>query len=397
MTTKNSSSRREFITAAGLGGVGLLLCPGIGTALGPKKNPESLMLYVGTYTSKKSEGIYVFKFDPRTGELSKVHTVENVIEPSFLTIGKSHKYLYSVNETEEFEGKKSGSVSSFAIDQNSGDLKFVNRQPSLGGAPCHISISEDEKFVLVANYLGGNVSVFPVERDGRLGTSVDVAQHSGSGTNADRQKSAHAHSIILDKDNRFAFAADLGADRVFIYQFDGAAGKLQPNRVQPFFQTRPGAGPRHFTFHKNGRIAFVINELDTTITSLAFDRKKGTLAEIQTVQTLPSGFSGPNTCADIHVSPDGKFLYGSNRGHDSIVVYRIDERTGNLQHVEHVSTGGRTPRNFTLSPDGKFLLVANQNSDSIIVFRVDEMSGKLSRTRFQAEVSMPVCLKLISL
>lgn len=396
MTIGNLTSRREFIVGA-LGGVGLLLPPGLLAAPAPKRIAKPLTLYVGTYTSKKSRGIYVLKFNDETGEVVKALTVENVIEPSFLAIGKSRKYLYCVNETEEFQGKRSGAVSSFAIDRRSGDLKVLNTQPSLGGAPCHISVSADERFVLVANYLGGNVSVFPVERDGRLGTSVDLVQHSGSGANVDRQRSAHAHSIILDEGGRFAFASDLGSDKIFIYRFDRRTGNLEPNSAQPFFQTRPGAGPRHFVFHQSGRFAFVINELDATITSLAYETRRGTLTEIQTVRTLPSDFSGSNTCADIHVSPDGKFVYGSNRGHDSIVVFKLDEATGRLRLVEHVSTGGNTPRNFTLSPSGRFLLAANQNSDSIVVFRVDEESGKLSRTKFEADVPTPVCLKLISL
>jgi 6-phosphogluconolactonase len=392
---KNKFTRREFLTISGIGTAGILLSKTVDASSFRNKKTKEMLLYIGTYTSKGSEGIYVYKFNAETGDLGKLHTVKDVVQPSFLTIDKSRKYLYAVNETEEFEGKKSGAVSAFAIDQKTGDLKFLNKQPSLGGAPCFITVSNNEKFVLVANYLGGNVSVFPIEAGGKLGASVDLQQNNGSGPNKDRQEAAHAHSIDLDKKNKFAVACDLGVDKVFIYEFDDKTGKLKPNPNQNVFQTKPGAGPRHFAFHPKGKFAFVINELDTTITSLAFDEKNGTLKEIQTVPTLPESFKGSNTCADVHVSPNGKFLYGSNRGHDSIVVYKIDEKTGKLNYVEHTATGGKTPRNFTIAPNGKFLLAANQNSDSIIVFKINEKSGKLTQTESKVDVSMPVCLQLI--
>lgn len=360
------------------------------------KKSKEMLLYVGTYTSKGSEGIYVYKFDAETGSLSKIQTVKNVVEPSFLTIDKSRKFLYAVNETEDYEGKKSGAVSAFAIDHETGGLKFLNKVASLGGAPCHLSVSENEKFVFVANYSGGNVSVFPIDEDGKLGASVDMQQHSGSGANKKRQDSAHAHSINLDEKNEFAIVCDLGVDKVFIYELDKKTGHLTPNPAQNFYQTKAGAGPRHFAFHKNGKLAFLIHELDMTISSLRYDHEKGTLAEIQTVSTLPENASRAGvSCADIHVSPDGKFLYGSNRGHNSIVVYKIDEKTGTLEYVEHASTGGKNPRNFAIAPNGKFLLAANQSSDSIIVFSIDEETGKLTQTANKATISMPVCLKLI--
>ena len=220
-----------------------------------------------------------------------------------------------------------------------------------------------------------------------------MEQHSGTGANKDRQEAAHAHSINFDKSNRYAVACDLGIAKILVYKFDSKTGKLELNE-QPFFQTRTGAGPRHFAFHPNGKSAFVINELDSTITTFFYDGNRGTLKENQTVPTLPADFSGANTCADIHVSPNGKFLYGSNRGHDSIVSYRIDKK-GKLEFIEHTSTGGKTPRNFAIDPTGKFLLAANQNSDSVVVFRIDEKSGKLTASGIKAQVPMPVCLKLI--
>lgn len=389
MTKKNELTRRNFLQISGLGAMSLSLSQNAFT-----QTKQKMLLYIGTYTNtNKSQGIYVHEFDSATGKLTPLHIVKNVVEPSFLAIDKSRKFLYAVNELVEFEGKNSGAVSAFSIGAD-GNLQFLNQQPSLGGAPCHISVSDNNKFVLVANYVGGNVSVFPIEKDGKLGASVDLAQHSGTGPNKNRQEAPHAHSVILSPDNRFGFVGDLGIDKVMIYRFDDKTGKLTPNENQAFSQTKPGAGPRHFTIHPNGKFAFVINELDLTITSLAFDKKLGTLTEIQIVPTLPADAKREGaSCADIHVSPDGKFLYGSNRGHNSIVCYQIDQSTGQLYYVENASTNGDKPRNFVIEPSGKFLLVANQNSDSIVVFRIEQKNGKLQPTGFSAQVPVPVCLK----
>lgn len=398
MRSKNNNyTRRDFLKTAAVGTIGSTLsAPIFGQQLSGK-NSKEMLVYIGTYTSGKSqsEGIYIYKLNLASGDLKPYKTVKNVVEPSFLTIDKTGKYLYAVNETVEYEGKPSGAVSAFAINRMTGELEFLNKQPSLGGAPCHVSVSDDGKFVLVANYVGGNVAVLPVQTGGKLGAAIDSQQHSGSGANKERQEAAHAHSIMLDEKNRFAFANDLGIDKVLIYEFDARSGKLKPNQAQAFYQTKAGAGPRHFKFHPNGKFAFVINELDMTIASLGYDAKRGTLKEIQIVPTLPADFSGTNSCADIHVAPNGKFLYGSNRGHDSLVVYKIDDKNGRLERVEHVSTGGKTPRNFAIDPTGKFLLAANQNSDSIVVFRIDEKSGKLIANGNSAQVPSPVCLKLI--
>lgn len=248
---KNHYTRRDFIKFAAAGTAVLTFADSIFGHAPGKKNSKEMLVYIGTYTSGKSgsEGIYICKLNLETGALVPYKTVKNVVEPSYLTIDKSKKYLYAVNETVEYEGKKSGAVSAFAIDQKSGDLTFLNKQPSLGGAPCFITVSENEKFVLVANYVGGNVSVFPVETGGRLGASVNLQQNVGAGPNKDRQESAHAHSINLDDKNRFAYLCDLGTDKIFIYEFDRKGGTLKPNPAQEFFQTKAGAGPRHFAFH----------------------------------------------------------------------------------------------------------------------------------------------------
>lgn len=393
----NDLTRRNFLKLTAAGITALPIAASILSRTTEAENSKEMLVYIGTYTSgkSKSEGIYVYKLNLDSGALEPYKTIKNVVEPSYLAIDRDRKHLYAVNETVEYEGKKSGAVSAFAINQKSGDLTFLNKQPSLGGAPCFVTVSQNQKYVLVANYVGGNAAVFPIEADGKLGAAIDVKQNAGSGPNKDRQESAHAHSINLDEKNRFAYLCDLGADKIFIYEFDQAGGKLKTNAAQPFFQAKPGAGPRHFAFHENGKFAFVINELASTVTALDFDHKRGFLKEIQTVSTLPADFKGENTCADIHTSPNGKFLYGSNRGHDSIASYKIDAGNGRLEFVEHTSTRGKTPRNFAIAPNGKFLLAANQNSDSIAVFRLDEKTGKLTPVGEPVAAPTPVCLKII--
>jgi 6-phosphogluconolactonase len=294
----------------------------------------------------------------------------------------------------EYDGLKSGAVSSFEIDGKTGELRFLNKQPSMGGAPCHITTSANGKFALVANYMGGNVAVLPIGDDGRLGKAIDVEQHTGTGPNKERQEAAHAHSIILDTQNKFAFVNDLGIDRVMIYEFDKGKGTLTTNAKQPFYSTAAGAGPRHFKFHPNGKFAFVVNELDMTLTSLAYDAASGGLKAIDTLSTLPAGVSGPsNSCADLHVSPNGDHVYASNRGHDSIAVYAFDKNSGKMQLVEIVSTRGKTPRNFAIDPSGSYLLAANQRSNSIVTFAIDSKTGKLTYTGSSIETPTPVCLQ----
>ena len=383
--------RRQFLQ---LVGAGAAVLSGIGSVRSHES--KDMLLYVGTYTAEpsKSEGIYLYRFDGRNGRISPDKIIKGVDEPSFLAVDRRRRFLYAVNETLEYQRQKSGAVSAFAIDQRTGSLSFLNKQPSMGGAPCHISISNDGRFALIANYIGGNVAVLPIEERGTLGRSVDVRQHEGKGPKK-QQEAPHAHSVLLDDKNRFAFVNDLGTDKVVIYEFDRNTGKLSPNAAQPFYKARPGAGPRHFKIHNNGRFAFLVNELDMTVTSLYLDAKLGKMSEVQTLSTLPTGYAGTNSCADLHISPDGNFLYASNRGHDSIVSYRIDLKTGSLQMIEHVPTGGRTPRNFAIDPTGSYLLAANQGSDSVVVFGIDRRTGKLSATGHTVSVPSPVCLLMI--
>ncbi|MCI0664300.1 MAG: lactonase family protein [Acidobacteria bacterium] len=355
---------------------------------------QDLILYVGTYTRGKSEGIYLYRMNLASGELKPLSITKGITNPSYLAIDAQRKYLYSVNEVGEFEGKRTGAVTAFAVDQKTGELRKLNQQASQGAGPCYITIDASGKFVLVANYNSGTLAVLPIKSDGSLGESTDVVQHRGSGANPRRQEGPHAHCIMLDRSGRYAFAADLGIDRVMIYRFDAKTGKLTPNST-PFAQTKPGAGPRHFDIHPGGKFAYVINELDSSLTAFAYDNSKGVLKELQTVSTLPEGFQGNNSCADVHVHPSGKFIYGSNRGHDSIVAFTIDERTGKLSYLADESTQGKTPRNFGIDPTGAFLLAANQNSDTVVTFQIDQKTGKLRPTGKVTEVPTPVCLKFI--
>jgi len=391
-TLNISLQRREFLKIAGLGALGLAL-PELAFAHGGAPRSGELPVYVGTYTSGKSEGIYLYSLNLSSGELTHVVTTKDVKDPSFLALAPSRRYLYAVNEVEEFAGKRSGALSAFAVDQRTGELRLLNQQPSLGGAPCYVIVHGTGRFVLVANYAGGNVAVLGVNGDGSLGEATDVKQDLGSSINAERQEGPHAHCIVLDPANRFAYACDLGTDKIMIFRFDARRGKLIPNTT-PSVQVKPGAGPRHLTFRPGGKYAYVINELHATVTVFAHDRAQGNLKEVQTVPTLPTDFTGENTSADIHVSTDGRFLYCSNRGHDTIAAFKIDPRNGTLTFIAHESTGGKTPRNFAIDPTGTFLLVANQNSDNIVTFRRDRKTGRLSATGHVAQVPSPVCLKL---
>lgn len=359
------------------------------------------LVYIGTYTRKeahvdgrRSEGIYICRFDPATGALSEVGKATDVANPSFLAISPNRRYLFAANETGETDGQPGGAVSAFAIDPESGALTFLNWQLSHGAAPCHLSVDQTGQYVLVANYSSGTVAVLPVGTDGRLGEATEVIQHEGSSVNPKRQQEPHAHSITLDPSNRYAIAADLGIDKMMIYRLDLEQGNLIPHS-QPWAQVKAGAGPRHFTFHPNGRYAYVINEIDSTVTAFAYDTDAGTLQDFQTLSTLPADFSGNSSCADIHIAPSGRFLYGSNRGHDSIAIYAIDLESGQLTHIGHEPTGGRTPRNFAIDPSGAFLLAANQNSSTIASFHLDPESGRLTPTGHVAEIPTPVCIRFL--
>ncbi|QRK12807.1 lactonase family protein [Archangium violaceum] len=392
---ETNPTRRDFIHLTAMGTASLILSctekPSM--PIRAPQTPKELWIYVGTYTSGGSEGIYLCRLDMATGALERVGVTRGVAEPSYLALEPKGRYLYAVNELTEFEGQPSGAVSAFAINPQSRELTFINQRPSEGGAPCYLDVDAKGGFVLVANYVGGNVAVLPIQEGGGLGTAVDKKQHEGSGPNAQRQEAPHAHQIRLDAANRYAFVSDLGTDKIMLYRFDEQQGKLTPG-TPPFVSSKPGAGPRHLTFHPNGRFVFSINELDSTITAYAYDAAQGTLTALQTLTTLPDGYNRSNDCGDIHVSPDGRFLYGSNRGHDSIVVYSIDSE-GTLTYVEHVTTRVKWPRNFAIDPTGTYLLVANQKDNSVITFQRNAQTGKLTPVGQPLAVPAPTCLLVV--
>jgi 6-phosphogluconolactonase len=386
-------ARREFLKVAGVGTIGLALPElAFGRAFYFRR-PTELLVYVGTYTSGKSEGIYLYRLNLSSGELNRIATTTGVKDPSYLVLSPSRRYLYAVNELEEFAGKKSGAVSAFAVDQRTGELRLLNQQPSLGGSPCYVTVDPTGKFVLVANYSGGNVAVLRVLGDGSLGAATDMQQNQGSSINSERQQGPHAHCIELGPNNRFAYICDLGTDKIMIFRFDRKRGKLLPAKT-PWVQTKPGAGPRHITFHPSGKYAYVMNEMHVTVSAYAHSSADGNLKEVQTVPALLSEPTTADSGADIHVSPDGEFLYCSNRGHDSITAFKINQRNGTLTLIAHEPTGGNTPRNFAIDPTGSFLLVANQRSDNIVTFKRDKKTGRLTATGHVAEVPSPVCLKI---
>ncbi|WP_257453793.1 lactonase family protein [Archangium lipolyticum] len=387
-------TRREFMRLTGLGSVAMSLACTRSTWTGVPQPPKELWVYVGTYTSGgKGEGIYLCRLDLATGTLHRVGVTRGVAEPSFLAMDREGRYLYAVNELTELDGKPGGAVSAFRIHPQTRELTFINQQPTQGGAPCHLAVSANGRFVLVANYVGGNVSVLPVRPEGGLDAAIDVKQHEGSGANPKRQSGPHAHQVVLDAADRHAFVPDLGLDKIMVYRFDSEQGRLTPGEPG-WVSTQPGAGPRHLTFHPNGRFAFGIHEMSPTITAYAYDEKSGVLKELQTVPALPPGFTGTSYGADIHVSPDGLFLYGSIRGHDSIVVHAIDS-SGRLTYVEHVLTRGRWPRNFAIEPTGRYLLVANQHTNDIFCFERDRQTGRLTPAGEAVEIPSPVCLLVV--
>jgi 6-phosphogluconolactonase len=366
--------------------------------LRPSPDSETLV-YVGTYTHGKSEGIYLYRLDATIGALVFV-SLARTENPSFLAIDPKGNYLYAVNESAEFRGQPGGGVTAFAIHPRTGELTYLNDQPSHGSAPCHVSLDKSGRYAFVANYGNGSLAVFPIQDDGRLGVATDVIQHPtiaetrATEVATTSTKAPHAHSVTVDAANRFAFAADLGLDRLMVYRLDTESGKLVAHEV-PWVQLEAGAGPRHFAFHPNGRYAYAIRELDSRLTVMAYDSGRGVLTAVQTVPTLPLGYSGTNYCADVHVAPSGRFIYGSNRGHDSIVIFAVDEATGKLSYVGHEPTRGKTPRNFAIDPTGSFLLVANQHSDTIVTFRIEQHTGQLEPTGHMTEVPAPVCLKMM--
>jgi len=355
------------------------------------------LVYIGTYTDKgASKGIYAYRFNAATAELTSLGLAAETANPSFLAIHPNHKFLYSVNEVGDYKGHKSGAVSAFSIDQATGRLTLLNQVESRGADPCYITVDKTGKYVLVANYTGGSVATFPVLADGRLGEASAFVQHTGHGPDPERQEAPHAHSIDLSPDDRFAIVDDLGLDETLVYKFDSSKGSLTPNSPA-FAKVAPGAGPRHFALHPNGKFAYVVNEMGWTVSAFGYDPGAGVLHPLQTISTLPKDFTGTNSDAEIEVHPSGKFLYASNRGHDSIAVFAIDASQGTLTPIEYASTKGKEPRHFEIAPGGELLFAANEHSGNVVVFRIDQQTGRLTPAEKELQIGAPVCVKFMPL
>src|SRR6266404_1765981 len=353
------------------------------------------IVYIGTYTGSGSKGIYAYRFDASTGKVDPIGLAAESDKPSFLAVHPNGRFLYAVNEIGQFDGEKSGSVSAFSIDRNTGKLTLLNRVSSRGAGTAHLSLDRTGRYVLVANYSGGSVAVFPIQEDGRLGKPSSFVQHAGSSVNPERQTGPHAHEIVVTNDNRFVLVPDLGLDEVLIYRFDAAKGLLTPNDPA-LAKTDPGAGPRHVALHPSGRFVYVVNELQSTVSVFSYDARAGTLRAIAKLTTLPKDFSGRNSTAEILTDLQGRFLYLSNRGHDSVAVFAINPQNGTLSQVQDVPTGGKTPRNFAIDPTGRWLFAANQESNNITLFRVDGHSGRLTRTDTVLPTDKPVCVTFVA-
>jgi 6-phosphogluconolactonase len=399
MGVLRSGVRLQAIVLMSLNLTAMLVAPGVTRAQAGAQataSPEVYWVYVGTYSDgDPNRGIYLIEFDVRSGKLGAPRLAAASPDPSFLAIHPNREFLYAVNESGEIQGRRDGGVSAFAIDQSKGTLELLNQQLSAGSGPCHLVVDRKGENVLVANYGSGSVGCLPIERDGRLRPATSKIQHRGQVADPRRQGGPHAHSINLDAANRYAVVADLGLDQILVYAFDPAGGRLAPHRP-PFTKLAPRSGPRHFAFHPDGRFGYVINEISKTVTAFAYDADNGILTEIQTIATLPSDVRGRGgSTAEVQVHPSGKFLYGSNRGHNSISIYSIDPTSGKLTAVGLESTQGKTPRNFAIDPTGAFLFAENQDSNSIVMFRIDAQSGKLTPTGQTVQVSKPVCIKMI--
>ncbi|MDB5295808.1 MAG: pgl [Phycisphaerales bacterium] len=390
-------TRTALLLAAAFSAAATLAAPAASAqpAAGSPPAAGEVRVYFGTYSGGKtgSKGIYTATLDPATGKLSVPVLAGEATNPSFVAIHPDKKHLYAVAEVDAVDGKKAGGVAAFAINPD-GTLAPLNRKPSGGTGPCYVSLDRDGRHVLVANYGSGAVACLPITADGALADPSATVQHVGSGPDPKRQAGPHAHSINLDAANRFAIAADLGLDKLLVYKFDAAAGTLTPNDT-PAGMVAPGSGPRHLAWSPSGAFAYVISEMANTVTVFKYDAGKGTLADVQVVPTLPADFKGASSTAEVAMHPTGKFLYGSNRGHDSIAVFAVDAATGKLTPAGIVPTGGKSPRHFGIDPSGQYLLAANQDSGTVTTFRIGPASGGLSRVGEPTAVPKPVCVKFL--
>jgi 6-phosphogluconolactonase len=362
------------------------------------ENDSVLIMYAGTYTQKedfvdgKATGIYVYELNTNTGKLTYVSSSPRTVNPSFLVADKENQLLYSVNETGS-KDKPGGSVSAFKLTAGGRQMDFINTVSSGGNYPCFISLDKTGKWVMCANYGSGTVAVLPAGDSGKLGEPAMVHQHKGKGPSP-RQDAAHAHFILQNPSNNLVYSCDLGTDTIYIYKLDATTGKLIPAGHN--YGTKPGAGPRQMAFHPSMNMAYEVNELNGTIEAMKVDSATGALSRVQIISTLDPGTKMDASCADIHLTPSGKFLYASNRGQvNDIAIYRVDQQTGKLTSIGHQPVKGKTPRNFVIDPSGKFLLVANQDSGNVVTFRINQESGMLEDTGIESSIPSPVCLKFL--
>lgn len=350
---------------------------------------RQLLVFSGSYAEEADQGLRVFRMDETSGQLTETGTYAGLKNPTFVHVDAERGMLYSISEGVNEEGNKAGEAASFRIDAQEGKLELLNRRLTVQGTTCHIQRDRNNRFLSVTSYHGGMIGLLRIEADGSIGELIDVRQHEGSGVDPERQDRPHPHSSFYSPDGCFLLVQDLGLDEIATYRLEAEDGKLIPHHT---IKLHGGAGPRHLTFHPNGNFAYVINELDSTITSLTYNQSEGKLAVLETVSTLPADFDGENGCAEIAISKDGRFLYGSNRGHDSIVVFAVNPDNGSLSHIQHISSGGGHPRHFALTPTGQYMLVANRDSNNIVTLRVDAEQGTLHSTGHEATATKPVCV-----
>jgi len=356
-----------------------------------KQHESKELLLVGTFDGEGSEGLYVFSFDRENLSFELLQTVSDRLAPSFQAVHPEIPVIYSASRSPFSEDSDHQTIGAYQADRETGKLSLINEQSVMGISPAHVSVDPLGEFVYVSNYTSGNVSMFPIRDDGGLDVASDVVQHTGSSINPDRQQAAHAHAADPSPDGKFLYVSDLGMDKIMIYEIDRQQKKLSPAST-PWFENMPGAGPRHLTFNLDGAYIYSLEELSSTIAVLRVDKSTGALQQVQRVSMLPDDFDGYNTAADIHVSPDGKFLYASNRGHDSLVIFAIDDATGELSLAGHESTIGAHPRNFMIDASGEFVFVANRDSNHVVVFRRDTVTGALTYTSVELKVPLAVCV-----
>jgi 6-phosphogluconolactonase len=379
----------RFSAATGLSTV-FHFIPGISAQSRPLAS--DYFVYVGTYTGPKSKGIYGSRYHVKTQQFAPLEVQAEVVNPSWLGTDSQQRYLYAVSEVGH--GAEGGYISSFSINRTTGALTFLNKVPSRGSGPCHLTVDRTGNVLLVANYGSGNIASFAIKEDGSLGESLDFAQDTGSSINPRRQEGPHCHEMVLSPDNRFLFVPDLGLDQIKIYRFNAAKGTFIPNNP-PFIAVTPGYGPRHFTFGAGAKFAYLVCEMRSSVMAFSYDSAKGSLTHLQTISNLPADFTGIDNSAEIQADPSGRFLYASNRGNDSITVFGIDRVKGTLTIIQVAPTLGKIPRDFLIDPTGKIVFAANQDSDQINTFSVDQNTGKLTPAERQLNVPSPVCILLV--